>query len=95
MVGFVYSLFNEQAEIIDGYFNLPIEQNGQCSSHRAGMACGECIPGYTLAYDSTDCINKNKFLTGIRALVVILTIVYWIAIIVVVFGLMYLKFNLS
>ena len=59
------------------------------------MACGECMPGYTLAYDSPDCINKNKCSAGTTALVVILTILYWIAILVVVFGLMYLKFNLS
>ena len=90
-----YCEFNEQAEIKDGYFNLPKEQNDQCSSHRAGMACGECTPGYTLAYDSPDCINKNKCSAGITSLVVILTILYWIAIVVIVFGLMYLKFNLS
>ena len=90
-----YCNFDEQTEIRDGYFSLPKEQNDQCSSHRTGMACGECIPGYTLAYDSPDCINKNDCSPGIITLVVILTVLYWIIIVVVVFGLMYFKFNLS
>ena len=80
---------------IRGYFNLPEEQNDQCSSHRTGMACGECKSGYTLAYDSPDCINENKCSTGITVLVVILTILYWIVVVVVVFVLMHLKFNMS
>ena len=90
-----YCIFDDQAEIRDGYFKLPEQQNDQCSLHRAGMACGECTPGYTLAYDSPDCINKNKCSPGITALVVLLTILYWIVIVVVVFGFMYLKFSLS
>ena len=90
-----YCTFDDQAEIRDGYFKLPEQPNDQCSSHRAGMACGECKPGYTLAYDSPDCINRNECSPGITTLVVLFTILYWIAIVVVVFGLMYLKFNLS
>ena len=90
-----YCDFDKQAEIREGYFNLPEEQNDQCSSRRTGMACGECKSGYTLAYDSPDCINVENCSTGITVLVVILTILYWIIIVVVVLVLMYLKFNLS
>ena len=59
------------------------------------MACGECSAGYTLTYDSADCIDAQKCSPGIMMLVVILTILYWIAVVLVVFGLMYLKFNIS
>jgi len=90
-----YCDFNKRAETMDGYFILPVKQNDQCSKHRVGMACGECTSGYTLAYDSPDCINTNKCSPGMTVLVVILTFLYWIAVVVVVFGLMYLKFNIS
>ena len=87
-----YCEFDEQAETRNGFFNL---QNDQCSSHRTGMACGECKSGYTLAYDSPDCIDVNKCSAGITVLVVVLTILYWIIVVVVVFVLMHLKFNIS
>ena len=90
-----YCDFDEQAEIIDGYFNLPKEQNDQCSSHRAGMACGECKPGYTLAYDSPECVNMDRCSPGMTLLVANLTILYWITIVVLVFSLMYFKLNIS
>ena len=90
-----YCEFGEGAETRNGYFNLPEVQSDQCSSHRTGMACGECKSGYTLAYDSPDCINENKCTPAITVLVVILTILYWIIVVVVVFVLMYLKFSIS
>ena len=90
-----YCEFDEQAETRNGYFYLPEVQSDQCISHRTGMACGECKSGYTLAYDSPDCIDENKCSTGMTILVVILTILYWIIVVVVVFVLMHLKFNIS
>ena len=90
-----YCDFAEETETKDGFVNLPKEQNDQCSSHRTGMACGECISGYTLAYDSPDCINKNDCSPGITALVVILTILYWFVIMLTVFALMYFNVNVS
>ena len=90
-----YCKFDEQAETSNGYFTLPEVQSDQCSSHRAGMACGECKSGYTLAYDSPDCTSKDNCSTGITVLVVILTILYWIIITVVVFGLMYFNNKIS
>ena len=84
-----YCNFAKQAELRDGYYKLPEEQNEQCISHRAGMACGECIPGYTLAYDSPDCVSTDKCSAGMTALVVILTILYYVIMVVGVVGLMY------
>ena len=90
-----YCDFAKETELRDGYYKLPEEQNDQCSSHRAGMACGECTSGYTLAYDSPDCVNTDKCSPGMTALVVILTILYYIIMVVGVFGLMYFTKRIS
>ncbi|XP_065908671.1 uncharacterized protein [Dysidea avara] len=80
----------------DGYYMLPKKVNDQCEYHRSGIGCGKCSPGYTPAYDSTDCISAENCSTGITVLVVVLTFLYWIAIIVVTFILVaYLKFRIS
>ena len=78
-----------------GYCIIPPRLDNQCSSHRTGVACGKCKSGYTLAYDSPDCINKDKCSAGMTILVIVLTILYWIAIVAVVFGLMYFQFQIS
>ena len=91
-----YCNFFKRTKTSLGYYNLPRTPDGQCSSHRTGVACGECKPGYTLAYDSSDCINTDKCSAGVTVLVIVLTIVYWIAIVAVVFGFMYfLQFQVS
>ena len=82
-------------ETRQGYCIIPTRLDDQCSSHRTGVACGECKPGYTLAYDSPDCINTNKCSAGMTILVIVLTILYWIAIVAIVFGLMYFQFQIS
>ncbi|XP_065908027.1 uncharacterized protein [Dysidea avara] len=80
----------------DGYYMIPKKVNGQCEHHRSGSACGECSPGYTLAYDSTDCISIDHCSTGITVLVVVLTCLYWIAIVAVTFLLVAsMKFRIS
>ena len=84
-----YCNFGKRKETNLGYYDLPSTPDGQCNSHRTGVACGECKPGYTLAYDSPDCINTDKCSAGMTVLVIVLTILYWIAIVAVVFGLMY------
>ena len=48
-----------------------------------------------LAYDSPDCINTDKCSAGMTILVIVLTILYWITIVAVVFGLMYFQFQIS
>ena len=89
-----YCNFAKRTETSQGYYNLPSKSDDQCSSHRTGVACGECKPGYTLAYDSPDCINTDKCSTGMTILVIVLTILYWIAIVAIVFGVMYFRFRI-
>ena len=86
---------NNRKETRQGYCTLPPKLDNQCSSHRTGVACGDCKSGYTLAYDSPDCINVNKCSAGMTILVIVLTVLYWIAIVAVVFGLMYFQFQVS
>ena len=86
---------SEHTETSPGYYSLHGKSDDQCSSHRTGVACGECKSGYTLAYDSPDCINTDKCSAGMTILVIVLTILYWITIVAVVFGLMYFQFQIS
>ena len=86
---------SEHAETSPGYYSLHGKSDDQCSSHRTGVACGKCKSGYTLAYDSPDCINTEKCSAGMTILVIVLTILYWITIVAVVFGLMYFQFQIS
>ena len=81
-----YCNFNEETS--NGYYKLSEELGDQCCSHRTGVACGECKSGYTLAYDSPDCINTNKCYTGMTIIMIALTILYWIIVVALVFGLM-------
>ena len=87
--------YNKYKETVNGYFKLPQELDDQCRSHRMGIACGNCKSGYTLAYDSPDCINTDKCSAGISILVVALTSLYWIIMVVLVFGLMQFKVSLG
>ena len=86
---------SEHTETSPGYYSLHGKSDDQCSSHRTGVACGKCKSGYTLAYDSPDCINTDKCSAGMTILVIVLTILYWITIAAVVFGLMYFQFQIS
>ena len=80
---------SERKEYSPGFIELPNKENEQCSSYREGVACGECISGYTLAYDSPKCISDDKCSPGITVLVVLLTIIYWVLIVAVVFAVMH------
>ena len=86
---------SNRKETRQGYCIIPPRLDDQCSSHRTGVACGECKSGYTLAYDSPDCISADKCSIGMTILVIVLTILYWIAIVASVFGLMYFQFQIS
>ena len=90
-----YCDYNSHAATSNGHYKLSEELDGQCSSHRTGVACGECKPGHTLAYNSPNCINTYKCSTGMTVLVVALTILYWIIIVALVFGLMQIKLSLG
>ena len=91
-----YCNFGSRRETRQGYFELPATIDGQCNDHRSGSACGEYnSPGYTLSYDSTDCISVERCSAGMTVLVVVLTCLYWIVVVVGVFSLMYFNFQIS
>ena len=72
-----------------GYSELPDKVDAQCNHHRTGRACGECSPGYTLAYDTTDCISVNHCSAVLTVIVAASTCAYWLIIVVGVFTLLY------
>ena len=86
---------SKHVESSPGFYSLHGKSDEQCNLHRTGVACGECKSGYTLAYDSPDCIDTEKCSAGITILVIVLTILYWIAIVALVFVLMYFQFQIS
>ena len=88
-----YCRFVNRTNTREGYFELPDRINYQCEHHRSGPACGECSPGFTLAYDSPNCISANHCSAGMTVLV--LTFLYWIVVVCGVFSLMYFNFSLS
>ena len=92
---FYYCKYNTHALTSSGYYKLPEELNDQCSSHRTGVACSECKSGYTLTYDSPNCINTENCSVGMKVLVITLTILYWIIVVALVFGLMQHKVSLG
>jgi len=67
----------------------------QCSEHRSGIACGNCKTGYTLSFDSVDCVNINECTSGYTTLIVLVTILYWILTFVMVFAVMYFKVGIG
>ena len=83
------NFFTHREETRSGIYNLPEEMDDQCNSHRTGVACGQCSEGYTLAYNSPYCISVEKCSPGMTVLVIILTILYWIVIITMLFGVAY------
>ena len=76
-------------ETSNGYYHLSPIRDNQCKSHRSGVACGICSYGYTLSYDSTECVNIEKCAVGQTILMIALTVIYWIIIIILVFAVMY------
>ena len=90
-----YCKFTGRTETRQGYFVLPSTIDGQCNDHRVRRACGECSSGYTLSYDSTDCISVDQCGAGWTVLVITLTCLYWIAIVAGVFALMYFTSKIS
>ena len=86
-----YCKFAKRDETSPGYYELPRNLDEQCNLHREGIACGECVSGYTLAYDSPVCIDDDKCSPGMTVVVVLLTIIYWLVVVAVVFVVMYLN----
>ena len=82
-------------ETSNGYYHLSPVRNDQCRSHRSGTACGSCTDGYTLSFDSTDCVSVESCTAGQTALVILLTVIYWIVMVILVFAIMYYKVGIG
>ena len=63
-------------ETSNGYYQLSPVRDNQCRSHRTGTACGSCTDGYTLSFDSTECINTDNCTAGQTLLVILLSVTY-------------------
>ena len=89
-----YCTLKGHEQTTEGYFELPNTIDAQCNHYRVGRACGECSSGYTLSYDSTDCISvADQCGPGWTVLVIMLTCLYWIAMVACVF--ICFKFQIS
>ena len=82
-------------ETTNGYYHLSPVRVNQCRSHRSGTACGNCEEGYTLSFDSVECINVKNCTTGKTILVLALILLYWVAIITSVFSIMHFKIRIG
>ena len=79
----------------NGYYELSPLRVNQCKSHRSGTACGSCEEGYTLSFDSPECVDVNKCTTGQKILIITLTVLYWFIVIVAVFIIMYYQVGID
>ena len=79
----------------NGYYHLSPVRDNQCKPHRSGTACGSCEEGYTLSFDSAECIDVNKCNTGLIILVVTLMVLYWLVVVVAVFIIMYYQVGIG
>ena len=74
---------------------LSPERTNQCRSHRSGTACGDCAKGYTLPYYSTECINRDNCTALWTSIVILLTVVYWIVLVIAVFTIAHYKVSIG
>ena len=77
-------------EITNGIYHLSPVRTNQCRPHRSGTACGSCEEGYTLSFDSPECVEVKRCTVGL-ILVTTLSLLYWIAVAIAVFVIMYFK----
>ena len=80
---------------ISGIYHLSPGRTNQCQLHRTGTACGSCTEGYTLPFDSTECVKTSSCTATHLALILTFTVIYWISIVVAVFALMYYKVGIG
>ena len=77
-------------EITNGIYHLSPVRANQCRPHRSGTACGSCEEGYTLSFDSPNCVEVKRCTVGL-ILVTTLSLLYWIVVVIAVFVMMYFK----
>ena len=82
-------------EISNGYYQLSPLRDNQCRSHRTGPACGSCTDGYTLSFDSTECVDVDNCTAGQTVLVILLMMLYWITMFTLIFAIMYYKVGIG
>ena len=82
-------------ETSNGYYHLSPLRDNQCRLHRSGTACGSCEEGYTLSFDSFECIHMKQCSIGQMILVIALILLYWILIIGSVFSMMHFKVGIG
>ena len=82
-------------ETSNGYYHLSPVRDNQCRSHRSGNACGSCTDGYTLSFDSPECVNVDNCTAGQTILVILLTMIYWIVMVTLVFAMMCYKVEIG
>ena len=82
-------------ETTNGYYHLSPVRDNQCMSHRCGTACGSCEVGYTLSFDSTECIHVKECTVKLAILLGTLIILYWVFTVVVVFVMAYFKVEIG
>ena len=85
----------ENCQAISGTCDLYPLRDNQCRSHRSGPACGNCEEGYTLSFDSSDCISIDNCTTEQTVLVIMMSLLFWIISIVVAFTVMYFKIHIG
>ena len=85
----------DNCEATTGICDLYPLRDNQCRGYRSGVACGNCEEGYTLAFDSTDCISVDQCTIGQTVLVITMSFLYWITVIVAVFSMMYFKIGIG
>ena len=78
-------------ETTNGYYHLSPIRDNQCMLHRSGIACGACEAGYTLPFNSAECIDIKECTIGQAILIVALVSIYWVIIIITIFIMMYFK----
>ena len=54
-----------------------------------------CTYGYTLSFDSTECVSIQSCTVGLTILVMLLTVIYWIVIVILVFAIMYYRVGIG
>ena len=82
-------------ETANGFYKLSPYRASQCNSQRSGPACGSCKNGYSLSFDSIECVSVDKCTTGQTVLVVTLSMMYWIVIVILVFIMTYYHFGIG
>ena len=82
-------------ETSNGYYHLSPVRDNQCRSHRSGIACGRCDEGYTLSFDSVECIHMKECSIAQKILLFASIVLYWTIIIVTVFSLMHFRVGIG